>query len=143
MELQDILGLIPHRPPLLLVDRVEEIEPGKRLVGIKKVQPGSWEAGAPQGVPGPLVVEALAQCGGILALKSLGHDTQPKDTRFFFLGIDQCQFGKPAMPGDILKLEVEVLRGKGKVYKLKGRATAADALVCEAEITIAQQVGGA
>ena len=143
MEMQDILGLIPHRPPLLLVDRVDEIEPGKRIVATKKVEPGRWQVDGAREIPGTMVVEALAQCGGILALKTLGHDTQPKDTRFYFLGIDQCQFGRPVGAGDTLKLEVEVLRGKGKVFKLKGRATADEALVCEAEITIAQQVGGA
>ena len=142
MELDEILALIPHRPPILLVDRVEELEPGKRIVAVKQVTPGAWAGGSMEALPGTLVLEAMAQCGGILALRTLGHQTQPKDVNFYFLGVEQCQFQRPVLAGDLLRLEVEVLRDKGRVFKLKGRALAADQLVCEAQLTIAQQAAG-
>jgi 3-hydroxyacyl-[acyl-carrier-protein] dehydratase len=143
MEMDEILALIPHRPPILLVDRVLELEPGRRIVATKQVAPGPWATGAPEALPGTLVLEAMAQCGGILALRTLGHQTQPKDVNFYFLGVEQCQFQRPVQLGDQLRLEVEVLRDKGKVFKLRGRALAGDTLVCEAQLTIAQQaVGG-
>lgn len=139
MDVEAIQGLIPHRPPLLLVDRVEEVVPGQRIVATKRVATGPWLGGTDVGLPGSLVLEAMAQCGGILALRTLGYVTQPQDTRFYFLGVEDCRFERPVRAGDPLRIEVEILRGKGRVFKLKGRASVGETLICEAGLTLAQQ----
>ncbi len=133
LDIIEIQKILPHRYPFLYVDRVLEIEPGKRLVAIKNV---SFDEHFFQGhfpgkpiMPGVLIVEALAQASGILVHKTVESD----DNMVYFMSIDKVKFRKPVVPGDQLVLEVEPLQVRGKVYKFKGEAKVDGKVVCEAE----------
>jgi beta-hydroxyacyl-ACP dehydratase FabZ len=120
----------------LLVDRIRELEPDRRIVGIKNVtinEPffqGHFP-GRPV-MPGVLILEALAQVGGVLAFKSLGKVGRPV---VYLTGIDAAKFRKPVLPGDVLRLEVDVLKKRPPVWKMQGKAFVESELVCEAEVT--------
>ncbi len=132
----DVVGiqkLLPHRPPFLLVDRVVLLEPGKRLVAWKGVTMNEpffvgHFPGKPV-MPGVLILEALAQACGLLAMKSIGADEDVKDKVTYLMGIDEARFRRPVVPGDRLELHVEVVRHKGSVWKEKGTALV-DGQVC-------------
>ena len=135
MDHQEIQKLLPHRYPFLLVDRVIEIVPGKKLIAFKNVtfnEPffNGHFPGHPV-MPGVLILEALAQACAILAYKSEGMDPAKKVT--YLMGIDGARFRKPVVPGDRLQLEVEVIRQKGPVWKQKGTATVDGVRVAEGE----------
>lgn len=133
--IQEIMDLLPHRYPFLLVDRVVEYEPGIRIVGLKNVTINEpFFAGHFPGhpiMPGVLIVEALAQTGGILALKELGGDKKLA----YFAGIERCRFRRPVLPGDQLLLNVTITAHKGPVWKMHGEARVGDALAAEADLT--------
>jgi 3-hydroxyacyl-[acyl-carrier-protein] dehydratase len=124
LDVVQIQELLPHRPPFLLVDRVMEFEHGKRLVAWKGVTmnepffPGHFP-GRPV-MPGVLILEALAQAAGLLAMMSLGPEEKGKLT--YLMGIDGARFRKPVVPGDRLELQVEVSKQKGPVWKMNGKA---------------------
>jgi beta-hydroxyacyl-ACP dehydratase FabZ len=136
LDITQIQTILPHRYPFLLVDRIIEYEAGKRVVGIKNVSinepffQGHFP-GAPV-MPGVLIVEAMAQTAGVLMLASL-PDRESK--LVFFTGIDGAKFRKPVIPGDQLKLELDVLRLRPRYIRLRGRAFVDDLLVAEAEIS--------
>ena len=131
----EIMELLPHRYPFLLVDRIVEWDPGKRIVGIKNVtinEPffqGHFP-GRPI-MPGVLIIEALAQAGGILALKAMGGGKRLA----FFGGIDGCKFRRMVVPGDQLRLEVTVQAHRGPVWKMHGEAFVDGALVAKGDMT--------
>jgi len=130
-----IQQILPHRYPFLLVDRIVELEPRVRIVGIKQVTANEQFfqghfPGAPV-MPGVLQIEALAQVGAILALREF-EDRYSKIP--FFSGIDSCRFRKPVVPGDTLMLEVIALRTGSKVQKMRGIATVNGQVTAEAEI---------
>lgn len=131
-EIQEIL---PHRYPFLLVDRIEEIEIGKRIVGIKNVSINEpfFQGHFPGHpiMPGVLIIEAMAQVGGVLAFKS-SKDADKK--LVYFIGIDRARFRRPVFPGDQIKLELEVLQERHPYWKLKGAAYVDGQLACEAEL---------
>ncbi|KAF0996635.1 3-hydroxyacyl-ACP dehydratase FabZ [Geobacillus sp. TFV-3] len=137
LDIQQIQSIIPHRYPFLLVDRILEIEEGKRAVGIKNVSANeSFFAGHfPEYpvMPGVLIVEALAQVGAVVLLQS----EENRGRLAFFAGIDNCRFKKQVKPGDQLRLEVEILRARGAIGKGKGVATVDGELVCETELMFA------
>ncbi|KYD29818.1 3-hydroxyacyl-ACP dehydratase FabZ [Parageobacillus toebii] len=137
LDIQQIQAIIPHRYPFLLVDRILEIEEGKRAVGIKNVSANeSFFVGhfpAYPVMPGVLIVEALAQVGAVAMLKK----EENRGRLAFFTGIDNCRFKKQVKPGDQLRLEVEIIRAKGPIGKGKGVATVDGELVCETEIMFA------
>ena len=146
MDNVEIQSILPHRYPFLLVDRIHELDPDRRIVGIKNVtinEPffqGHFP-GRPV-MPGVLILEALAQVGGVLAFKSLGPVGRPV---VYLTGIDGAKFRKPVVPGDILRLEVDVLKKRAPFWKMQGRAFVESELVCEAEVTAMvtdEQAGG-
>lgn len=135
MELTAILKLLPHRYPILLVDRVLELVPGERVVALKNVTANeSFFQGHFPGfpvMPGVLIVEAMAQAGCVMMLSGV---EDPESKVPFFAGIDRCKFRRPVVPGDQLRLELDVLRQRGASCKLQGRAMVGEELAAEAEI---------
>ena len=135
LDARGIQDYLPHRYPFLLVDRIIELVPFEKIVGIKQVtinEPffqGHFP-GAPV-MPGVLVVEALAQCGAVLALREI-EDREKK--LVFFSGIDHARFRKPVVPGDTLILEVTALRFRQRAQRMRGEARVNGQLVAEAEI---------
>lgn len=133
-----ILSVLPHRAPILMVDRVLEMEPGERLVAIKNVSFNEpWFAGHFPGhpvMPGVLMIEGLAQAGGLLLL----HDLPGREDKLvYFTSIDECRFRRPVVPGDQVRYEVEVLRKRASYCKLRGRVTVDGELAAEAVIASA------
>lgn len=135
VDIQEIMRRLPHRPPFLLIDRAEAYERGKSIVGIKCVtinEPffvGHFP-GSPV-MPGVLIIEALAQTGGLLMSKS--WDTDPEGKIILFMSVDNCRFRHPVRPGDVLRMEVEVVRERGDVVKFKGRGMVGDKVAAQAE----------
>ena len=135
MDVVEIQKILPHRYPFLLVDRILEIDPGKRIVGIKNVTVNEefflgHFPGKPV-MPGVLIIEAMAQVGGILLLR----EVEDRDKKLvYFMGIDEARFRKPVVPGDQLRFEVEVLKRKATACKLQGKAFVDGQLVAEAVV---------
>src|SRR6187431_1249977 len=135
MTIQEIMKVLPHRYPMLLVDRILEIEEGKRIVGLKNVSANEQFfqghfPGAPV-MPGVLIVEAMAQCSAVLFLRDLPE----RDKKLFlFGGVDKARFRKPVVPGDQLIMECEVLQRRASTVKVKGTARVGDNVVAEAEL---------
>ncbi|KGA80333.1 hydroxymyristoyl-ACP dehydratase [Lysinibacillus fusiformis] len=134
---QQIQEILPHRYPFLLVDRIEELEEGKRAVGLKNVTINEdfFNGHFPQYpvMPGVLIVEALAQVSAVIMLTKEGNEGRLG----LLAGIDQCRFKKQVKPGDQLRLEVEITRIKGSIGKGKGIATVDGEMVCEMELVFA------
>jgi 3-hydroxyacyl-[acyl-carrier-protein] dehydratase len=134
IDINEIMQLLPHRYPFLLVDRVLEFEPSKRVVGIKNVTSNEpFFVGHFPGkpiMPGVLIVEAMAQTGGILAFKSFPE----MKGSVFFIGIDNARFRRPVIPGDQLKMVVDVVKHKREIWVFEGKAYVGDELVAEAKI---------
>ncbi len=136
IEHHELHKYIPHRHPFLLLDRVIEIEAGKRAVGIKNVTGSEsfFQGHFPDQpvMPGVLIVEALAQLAATLATYT--HQEQ-QGKIIYFAAIDSARFRKPVIPGDVIQLEVEVVKTKSRVWKVAGKAFVGEALVCEAGLT--------
>lgn len=134
--IQDIMKLLPHRYPFLLIDRVLEMVPGKRAVAMKNVTINEpfFQGHFPQTpiMPGVLIVEAMAQAGGILAFESIPKEKQ--GALIYFMGMDGVRFRKPVVPGDQLIFSVEILKLRSKVIKMKGEASVEGVCVAEAEL---------
>jgi beta-hydroxyacyl-ACP dehydratase FabZ len=135
LTITDILKILPHRYPMLLVDRVVEIDEGKRIVGIKNVTANEQFfqghfPGAPV-MPGVLIVEAMAQCSAVLILRDI---PDRDDKLFLFGGVDKARFRRPVVPGDQLRMECEVLQRRSNTVKVKGTATVDGTVVAEAEM---------
>ncbi|MGA1862422.1 3-hydroxyacyl-ACP dehydratase FabZ [Deferribacter thermophilus] len=135
MDINKIKDILPHRYPFLLVDRVLEIDDLK-IKALKNVTMneefflGHFPANPV--MPGVLIIEALAQAGGILAFQFYSEE-EKKDAKVYFMSIDNAKFRKPVVPGDQLILEVTVVKRKKDVWKLKGVAKVDDVIACEAE----------
>ncbi|HYA85553.1 MAG TPA: 3-hydroxyacyl-ACP dehydratase FabZ [Nitrospirota bacterium] len=135
--IQEIMDILPHRYPFLLIDRIVEMEMGKRVVGIKNVTINeSFFQGHFPGhpiMPGVLILEAMAQAGGVLAMKS-GSPDQVRNKVIYFMSIDKAKFRKPVVPGDQLRLEVDLIKQRSNIRSLKGQARVSGAVVAEAEL---------
>ena len=137
MDIHQILKQLPHRYPILLVDRVLEIEKGKRIRALKNVSINEpfFTGHFPHRpvMPGVLMLEALAQAAALLAFDALG--TTPDDkTVYYFAGIDGARFKRPVEPGDQLVLEVDLDRMKAGIFKFRARAKVGDDIATEAEL---------
>jgi 3-hydroxyacyl-[acyl-carrier-protein] dehydratase len=135
LDIRAIEGILPHRYPFLLVDRVDEIGPDKlvarKLVSRNEPHFNGHFPGHPV-MPGVLIIEALAQAGALLAAQLVGFD--PATQVIYFMAIDKARFRKPVVPGDLLMLEVVPLRKGGAIWKLRGEAKVDGAVVAEAEL---------
>jgi beta-hydroxyacyl-ACP dehydratase FabZ len=135
LSITDIMAIIPHRPPFLLVDKAVIVEPEKKIVAYKGVTMNEpFFVGHFPGkpiMPGVLIVEALAQAACVLLLAR----PDLKNKLAFFMGIDGVKFRKPVGPGDMLELKVEILRAGGRVGKAKGEAFVSGELASECEFT--------
>jgi 3-hydroxyacyl-[acyl-carrier-protein] dehydratase len=133
LDINEIQKILPHRPPFLLVDRIVEIEPQKRIVGVKNVTMNEpfFVGHFPNFpvMPGVLIIEAMAQTGGVLALRD---EKDREDKLVFFASIDEAKFRRPVVPGDQLRLEVEVLSRKTSFCRMKGHAYVDGQLAAEA-----------
>ncbi len=135
LDINQIMNILPHRHPFLMVDRILELETNKRIVGLKNVTinepffPGHFP-GHPV-MPGVLIIEAMAQVAAILAYQS---DESVRDKVTYFTGIDNAKFRKPVMPGDQLRFEVEVTGCKRGIWFFSAKALVDGKLVTEAEL---------
>ena len=131
----EIMNMIPHRYPFLLIDRVENLQEGETAVGIKAVTvnepffPGHFP-GHPV-MPGVLIIEAMAQTAAIVVVDSLGEETEGK--LVYFMSVDKARFRKPVLPGDTLNIEVKKIQSRGKIWKFEGKALVNGAVAAEAD----------
>jgi len=136
---EDIIRILPHRYPFLLVDRITEIELGKRAVGIKNVTANEpffqgHFPGRPI-MPGVLIIEAMAQVGGILARLSEPDSLEKgKEDAIYFMAIDKVKFRRPVVPGDRIVFELAPMRTGSRVWKMRGKASVDGERVAEAEL---------
>lgn len=134
IEIQQIMEMIPHRFPMLLIDRIVEIEDGVRVHAIKNVSinepqfQGHFPAKAI--MPGVMIVEAMAQAAGVLVVNGMGGDAEGK--LVYFMSIDGCRFRRPVVPGDTMHIHVDVDRQRSSVWRFKGKAFVEGQLATEA-----------
>ena len=140
MDINEILQYLPHRYPFLLVDRVLELEEGKRILALKNVTmnepffPGHFPHHPV--MPGVLIVEAMAQAAALLSFKSMGVKPD-ENSVVYFAGIDNVRFKRPVVPGDQLLFDVSITQSKRNIYKYKGIARVGDEIATEAELMCA------
>lgn len=134
LDTQQIMRLIPHRPPMLMVERLTQIVSGESAIGVKTISKDDWYL---QGhfptkpvMPGVMIIEALAQTAATLAMYTL--DLYDEEKLVYFMGIDECRFRKMVFPGDTLHLEVIKTHRRGPVWKFKGIAKVNGGIVAEA-----------
>lgn len=136
----DIQNILPHRYPFLLVDRITELTPGEYIEGYKNV---SISEPVFQGhfpghpiYPGVMIIEGMAQAGGVLAFKSMDEETQDEvaDKVVYFMSIDKAKFRAPVTPGDQLVYKIDVLKHKGPVWQLDAKAYVDGKIVAQAEL---------
>jgi 3-hydroxyacyl-[acyl-carrier-protein] dehydratase len=134
IEISEIMKILPHRYPMLLVDRIVEFEAGKMAKGIKNVTVNEpfFLGHFPDHpiMPGVLIIEAMAQVGGILAFKSANVENKV----VYFMGIDKARFRRPVLPGDTLQITVEVKKIRGAIWCFKASASVGDSVAADAEL---------
>jgi 3-hydroxyacyl-[acyl-carrier-protein] dehydratase len=141
LDIQAVMDILPHRYPFVLVDRILELVPNEKIIALKNVtinEPyfqGHFP-GTPI-MPGVLILEAMAQAGGVLAFASLSPENKGL---MYFMGIDNARFRKPVLPGDQLLLELKIIKLRSKVFKMSGTATVDKKLVAEA--VLMASIGG-
>lgn len=142
IDIHEILRLLPHRYPFLLVDRVVDMEPGKRITALKNVTINEpfFNGHFPHRpvMPGVLMLEAMAQVAALLSFKS-EHVVPDENSVYYFAAIDGARFKRPVEPGDQLIVEIEFDRVKGGISKFRGKARVGDELACEAQLMCAMR----
>jgi len=142
LDIYEILQHLPHRYPFLLIDRVTECKIGERLVGYKNVTYNEpyFQGHFPnkEVMPGVLIIEALAQATGILAFRTNGQ-VPDENSLYYLVGVDGVRFKQPVIPGDQLKLEVDLIKTKRGVWKFNGVASVDGKVVCTAELMCAER----
>ena len=142
MDIHEILEHLPHRYPFLLVDRVLEVEPGKSIHAYKNITMNEpyFVGHFPHHpvMPGVLIMEALAQAAGILSFKTMDAKSDANSV-FYFVGIDECRFKKPVMPGDQLHLHIDIVRQMRGIWKYKAEARVDGQVVAEATLMCAKR----
>lgn len=137
LDIRGILEHLPHRYPFLLVDRVLEIEAGKRIVALKNVTINEpfFTGHFPHlpVMPGVLQIEAMAQAAGILSFQTMGRVSDDRSV-YYFVGIDNARFKRPVVPGDQLRIEVEIVRVARSIWKYSGRTTVEGQVAAEADL---------
>jgi beta-hydroxyacyl-ACP dehydratase FabZ len=141
LDITEILGILVHRYPFLMVDRILEIDPNKKIKGLKNV---TFNEPCFQGhfpgkpvMPGVLILEAMAQTGAVLVNYSYGS----KEDFFYLGGIDKARFRKPVLPGDQLIIEMEILKKRASAFRVKGECFVSDVKVCSAEFMAVMEKG--
>ncbi|MGD9008683.1 MAG: 3-hydroxyacyl-ACP dehydratase FabZ [Desulfobacteraceae bacterium] len=142
LDIRKIMSYLPHRYPFILVDRILELVPNKSVTGLKNVTINEpfFQGHFPQApiMPGVLILEAMAQAGGVLAIASLPKSDE--GALMYFMGLDQVKFRKPVVPGDQLIMELEVLKQRAKIMKLSGVAKVDDQVVAQAQLMATLEV---
>lgn len=137
LDINQIMELLPHRYPFLLVDRILEFEMGKRIVGLKNVTMNEpfFQGHFPGHpiMPGVLIIEAMAQTGGVLALKSV-PEAEVKNKVIYFMSIDKAKFRKPVVPGDQMRFEIDIIKQRSTVISLRAVTKVDGTAVAEAEM---------
>ncbi len=140
MYINEIQNLLPHRYPFLLVDRIEEIEVGKKIIGLKNVTMNEefFQGHYPDHpiMPGVLIVESMAQVGGFLMMQDLDN---AEDKLPFFAGIDKAKFRRPVVPGDQLRIVAEMVKSRGRIAKISAKAYVNEEVAAEAELMFVLQ----
>ena len=138
-DIQAIMDFLPHRYPFILVDRVLDLIPGEKITALKNVTINEpfFQGHFPSYpiMPGVLIVEAMAQAAGVLALESM--PAEKRGGPVFFMGLDKVKFRKPVVPGDQLVFEIQIIKFRSKVVKASGKAFVKDDVVAEAELMAA------
>ena len=140
MDVTEIQKIIPHRYPFLLLDRVTDVVENESLIGYKNITIGDniFQGHFPGHpiYPGVMILEGMAQAGGILAFKSMGDMTEEEAAKkvVYFMSIDKAKFRSPVKPGDKLEYRISVIKNKGAIWVLQGQAYVDDSLVSEAEL---------
>ena len=134
IDIKRIMELIPHRYPLLLVDRIVEMRPGEKAVGLKNVTMNEPHfmghfPGFPV-MPGVLIIESMAQTAAALVVHTMGPDAEGK--LVYFMSIEEAKFRKPVVPGDSLYIHATAIKSRGNIWKFKGEAFVGDTLCAEA-----------
>jgi 3-hydroxyacyl-[acyl-carrier-protein] dehydratase len=136
LNIQEIMKLIPHRYPFIMIDRILELMPREKIVALKNVTINEpfFQGHFPENpiMPGVLIIEAMAQAGAVLAAKSL--DKEFRNSLIYFMGIDKVKFRKPVIPGDQVMFELKFLKQRAKVFKMAGIAYVDKKIVAEAEL---------
>jgi 3-hydroxyacyl-[acyl-carrier-protein] dehydratase len=136
LDIQEIMKLIPHRYPFIMIDRILELMPREKIVALKNVTINEpfFQGHFPENpiMPGVLIIEAMAQAGAVLAAKSL--DKEFRNSLIYFMGIDKVKFRKPVIPGDQVMFELKFLKQRAKVFKMAGIAYVDKKIVAEAEL---------
>jgi 3-hydroxyacyl-[acyl-carrier-protein] dehydratase len=142
IDIEEIKRFLPHRYPFLLIDRVVELEPDKRIVAIKNVTANEpfFQGHFPHYavMPGVLIIEAMAQAAAFLSLKSLGQENDGSSV-YYFVGIDGARFKRPIVPGDQLRLEIEQVGMKRGLFKFTAVAKVDGVVATEAELLCTQR----
>ena len=140
LDIRKILDTLPHRYPFILVDKVVSLVPNETITAIKNVTINEefFVGHFPNYpvMPGVLIIEALAQTAGILSFKSM-NETADDNTLYFFVGIDNCRFKKPVVPGDVLNLNVSIEKVRGGVWKYNAMATVEEHTCAQADLMCA------